>query len=400
MTLAYFAAAWFFGTVAAALGWDARVVAVAGGGCLVVIAVVALVRRRPGLALLGLACAALFTGAFLRFDASEPSNVPSGIATLNDGPSVTFRAMVDRRSGQKRPLRLDARRRAVGPTGRRLVAAVERWRPPARGSDRRPQVRRRCWRSQASWRRRPSCPTSTTAQYLARQGIDSIAYYPAVTLASTSEGNAAWAALHQPAAQPVVGAGERAAGAAGLAGAGNPAGRALRPASRPEGRSQRDEHVPHHRALRLQRDVAGGARHRRLRLAHRTAPSCVSGACGHRRLHPADRRLAEPRPGGDNGRAVPDRDAAGPAQQRHRVAARRRGCDGGTAAGRGARRLLPTQLCRDGGAHRARAPDAGPPRRSVGALPLASDARATRRDRRPLRASRSSPPRPPSRRCR
>ena len=215
-----------------------------------------------------------------------------------------------------------------------------------------------CWTITGKLETPPELPNFDYRQYLARQGIGSIAYYPEVALERAESGKRSVGGHPPPATRPVVGAGGRLAGAAGVAGAGHPAGGALRPASRPEGRPQRDEHLAHHRPLRLQRDAAGGARHRRLRLAHRTAPGRAPGAGGHRRLHAAHRRLAEPRAGGDNGRPLPDGDAARPAQQRPRLAARRRCRDGRTAARRRAGRLVPAQLCRDGRAHRARAPAA------------------------------------------
>jgi hypothetical protein len=76
VTLAYFAAAWIAGTVAAALGWDPRSVIVAGASAALFAASIALVRRRPAIAIVGLACAVLLAGAFLRFDADDSSACP------------------------------------------------------------------------------------------------------------------------------------------------------------------------------------------------------------------------------------------------------------------------------------------------------------------------------------
>ena len=92
MTLAYLAAAWFLGTVAAAIGlappWP--LVAVAA----LVTAAVALVQRRIDVALIVLLCTALFAGGVLRFDAGRPPEQPIGIAQYNDGDAVQFRALV------------------------------------------------------------------------------------------------------------------------------------------------------------------------------------------------------------------------------------------------------------------------------------------------------------------
>jgi competence protein ComEC len=144
--------------------------------------------------LLGLVCAALFTGAHLRFGAAEPLDAPAGIAALNDGAAVTFRAMVvdeADRSGRYVSTRL-------------AVQEVERdgvWQPLSGGVLLREasiadheygEVLEVTGRLQTP----PDLPSFDYGQYLARQGIASIAYYPDVEVDPTGQGNAAWAAVH------------------------------------------------------------------------------------------------------------------------------------------------------------------------------------------------------------
>ncbi len=195
MTLAYFAAAWFAGTVAAALGWDARSVLVAGTGAFLLVGIAAFVRRRPSAALAGLVCATLFAGAFLRFDADKPTDPSSGIAALNDGESVTFRALVvdePDRNGRYVSTRVDVR--AVEEDGA--------WQPADGGillheaatvDHKYGDLLEVAGKLETP----PALPNFDYRQYLARQGIGSIAYYPEVAVEATRQGNAAWAAIHR-----------------------------------------------------------------------------------------------------------------------------------------------------------------------------------------------------------
>ena len=194
MTLAYFAAAWFAGTVAAALGWDARSVLVAGTGAFLLVGIAAFVRRRPSAALAGLVCATLFAGAFLRFDALKPVDEPSSIAALNDGASVTFRALVvdePDKNGRYVSTRVDMR--AVEEDGA--------WQPASGGvllheaatvDHKYGDLLEVAGKLETP----PVLPNFDYRQYLARQGIGSIAYYPEVSVEATGQGNAAWAAVH------------------------------------------------------------------------------------------------------------------------------------------------------------------------------------------------------------
>ncbi len=195
MTLAYFAAAWFAGTVAAALGWDARSVLVAGTGAFLLVGIAAFVRRRPSAALAGLVCATLFAGAFLRFDADKPTDPSSGIAALNDGESVTFRALVvDEPDDNGRYVSTRVAMRAVEEDGA--------WQPVDGGvllheaatvDHKYGDLLEVAGKLQTP----PVLPNFDYRQYLARQGISSIAYYPEVTVEATGQGNAAWAAIHR-----------------------------------------------------------------------------------------------------------------------------------------------------------------------------------------------------------
>jgi competence protein ComEC len=190
--LAYFAAAWFIGTVAAALGWDARASLVAGGVIFVFVSLGALLRRRPAIALVAFACAALFAGGFLRFE--EPSIAPSGIAALNDGASVTFRAVVKDEPDENGRFVLT----------RADVQSVWRdgsWQAESGGvllyeSAAASHEYGDLLEITGKLETPPELPTFDYRQYLARQGIGSIAYYPQVQLKSAGEGNPGQAVVH------------------------------------------------------------------------------------------------------------------------------------------------------------------------------------------------------------
>jgi len=194
LTLAYFAAAWFAGTVAAALGWDARLAVAGSSVLLAATAIAALVRRHPSAALASPVCAALFAGAFIHFDADKPSDTSSGIAALNDGASVTFQAMaVDEPDKYGRYV---ATRVAV-----KSVQEGSDWQPMSGGvllheaatvdhhyGD--------LLTVTGKLETPPELLNFDYRQYLARQGIGSVAYYPDVKVEPEGRGNAAWAAVH------------------------------------------------------------------------------------------------------------------------------------------------------------------------------------------------------------
>jgi len=196
LTLAYFAAAWFAGTVAAALGWDGHVALLAGSGSLIAVAATAFVRRRPSTALLGFTCAALFTGAFLRFDAAEPFHAPSGIAGLNDGPSATFRALVvdePDSNGRYVSTRVEVESVSQSDGAWLPLSGGVLLREPSTAGHHYGDMLVVTGKLQTP----PESPTFDYRQYLARQGVESITYYPDVSVEKTSQGNAAWAVVHR-----------------------------------------------------------------------------------------------------------------------------------------------------------------------------------------------------------
>jgi competence protein ComEC len=196
VTLAYFAAAWFAGTVAAALGWDERPIIVAGVVLLAALAAFVLVRRRPSTALLGFICAALFAGAFLRFDPDNASEAPSGIAALNDGASITFRALVidePDESGRYVSTRVDVKSVRQDDGSLQASSGGVLLQEPAPASHSYGDL----LEITAKLETPPELPNFDYRQYLARQGIDSIAYYPEVTVEAAKQGNAAWFAIHR-----------------------------------------------------------------------------------------------------------------------------------------------------------------------------------------------------------
>lgn len=194
MTLAYFAAAWFAGTVAAALGWDERWLLLAGVAALALSIAFALIRRDLRIALLGAACVALFAGAFLRFSDGKATDTPSGIAAFNDGAPVTFRAMVvDEPDSSARYVttRVDAKE----------VKQGEEWQPSSGGVllHEATAVDHKygdLLTITGKLETPPALPNFDYRQYLARQGTGSIAYYPEVIVEATGQGNAAWTAVH------------------------------------------------------------------------------------------------------------------------------------------------------------------------------------------------------------
>ena len=196
MTLAYLAAAWVLGTVAGALGWDlAWVVA---GGATVLAAAIAFSRHSVSLTLLAVLCAALFTAAIFRFQATEPPAQPTGIAVFNasaDSHDTTrFRALVTGEPEEKtRSLSL-----------RLTVKEVEQggeWQPTSGGvllrQDLFPRYRYGdLLEIEGKLETPPVLPDFNYRQYLARQGIVSIADFPKVQLLASGQGNRALATIH------------------------------------------------------------------------------------------------------------------------------------------------------------------------------------------------------------
>jgi competence protein ComEC len=196
MTLAYFAGAWFAGTVAVALGWDGRTAVGAALASAAIAVAAGVVRRRPRLLLVSAICVALFAGGFLRARNDISAPPPSTVIALNDGPAVTFRALVvdePDTSGAYVSTRLAVREvqqrdgsweqasggvllREVASTGHHygdLLTVTAKLETPA------------------------SSPAFDYRQYLANRGIDSVAYYPEVILTASDRGNAALNLLHK-----------------------------------------------------------------------------------------------------------------------------------------------------------------------------------------------------------
>ncbi|MGD0765296.1 MAG: DNA internalization-related competence protein ComEC/Rec2 [Dehalococcoidia bacterium] len=192
MTLAYLAAAWFLGAVAAALGlvppWP--LVAIAG----VASAAVALAQRRIDVALVALLCAALFSGAVLRFDAGSPTDQPAGIARYNDGDAVQFRALVTGDPEEKTSsvsLHLQARQ----------VLQDGVWQPVSGGVLLRQSLLPRyqygdLLEIKGKLETPPVLPDFDYRSYLARQGVVSEVNYPKTTLIEHGRGNPLLAAVH------------------------------------------------------------------------------------------------------------------------------------------------------------------------------------------------------------
>ncbi len=192
MTLAYLAAAWFLGTVAAALGLVPTWPLVAAAAP--VTAAIAFVQRRIDVAVIVLLCAALFAGGILRFDAGRPPDQPTGIAQYNDGDAVQFRALVtgdpeDKTSSVS--LRLQARE----------VLQDGVWQPISGGMLLRESPLPRyqygdLLEIKGKLETPPVLPNFDYRSYLARQGVVSQVNYPKTTLIEHGRGNPALAAIH------------------------------------------------------------------------------------------------------------------------------------------------------------------------------------------------------------
>jgi competence protein ComEC len=194
LTLAYFAAAWFLGTVAAALRWETRWALAGVAAVCVAVAVVALVRRGPRTALLVLVCGALFAGAFLHFDDGAASSEPSGIAAFNDGASVTFRALVvdePEQHGRSISVKLSVKQIQRDGGWQPMSGGVLLWEPST--------AQRKygdLLEIAGKLETPPQLGDFDYAQYLARQGISSVAYYQKVESAGSGQGSVLPSAVH------------------------------------------------------------------------------------------------------------------------------------------------------------------------------------------------------------
>ncbi|MGA2285055.1 MAG: DNA internalization-related competence protein ComEC/Rec2 [Dehalococcoidia bacterium] len=197
MTLAYLAAAWLFGTVTAALGWDAMRTADAGIAVCSAAIVANLVQRRPRVALLALACGGLFAGAFFRFEASGTPTTAGGIAAFNDGSAVTFQAVAaDDSEEHGRAISTRLRATLLQPDGgdrQQINGGVLLWEPSTAPRHRYGDALEITGKLTS-----PSpLPNFDYPQYLAQQGISSIADYPKVTATGSNQGNAILLGAHR-----------------------------------------------------------------------------------------------------------------------------------------------------------------------------------------------------------
>jgi competence protein ComEC len=196
LTLAYFAAAWFVGTAAAAFGWDERTAIMIGVAVAGLAAGLALIRRRPNLALLAAICIGLFAGGFVRANAEESVPPPSTIAALNDGPAITFRGVVvdepdmgDRYVSTRVAVKDVQQRDGSWQSANGGVLLQEVASEGHSYGD--------LLTVTAKLETPPVLPNFDYRQYLANRGIDSVAYYPEVALEATGQGNDALGVIHR-----------------------------------------------------------------------------------------------------------------------------------------------------------------------------------------------------------
>ena len=192
MTLVYFGGAWLLGLVAASLAagtpWP---LALLGPGLGIV---AALSTRRPAPLALGLVAGLLILGGIWRHEQARPPAEPGGIAVFNDGAAVRFRALVsdepDER-GQSARIRLSARE----------VWVNDGWEETSGGVLLRsgPLPRYRygdLLEVEGKIETPPVLEDFNYRDYLARQGIGSLADYPRVSLLESGRGNPLLEVVH------------------------------------------------------------------------------------------------------------------------------------------------------------------------------------------------------------
>ncbi|MEX1255910.1 MAG: ComEC/Rec2 family competence protein, partial [Dehalococcoidia bacterium] len=201
MTLAYLAAAWLLGLLAAAVAgevWWPGVAAMGAAGL-----AGAVLYRRPQVALLGLACAGIFVAGGARYLDQRPPDEPAGIALYNapadstlDAAPVRFRALVadePEERGRSQRVRLDVREV--------FDLTTDQWAPSSGGV----LMRRGLFPTheygdvievEGELETPPSFPDFDYRDYLARQGVVSTVDYPQVRTVATGEGNPAREALY------------------------------------------------------------------------------------------------------------------------------------------------------------------------------------------------------------
>ncbi len=185
MTLVYLGGAWLVGLVAASLAaGTAWPLALLGPGLGIV---AALSTRRWTLLVLGLVAGLLVLGGAWRYEEARPPSEPGGIAAFNDGPKVRFRALVsdepDER-GKSARIRLSAREVWVDGAWEDTSGSVLMRRsllPQYRYGD--------LLEVEGKLQTPPVLDDFNYRDYLARQGIGSLASYPSVSLLASGQGN-------------------------------------------------------------------------------------------------------------------------------------------------------------------------------------------------------------------
>jgi len=192
LTLVYLGGAWLLGLVVASLTtqtpWP---LALLGPGLGIA---AALSTRRSAPLALGLVAGLLILGGIWRYDQARPPTEPSGIAAYNDGPAVRFRALVsdepDER-GQSARIRLSAREVWVDGAWEETSGGVLLRRDPL------PRYRYGdLLEVDGKLETPPVLEDFDYRDYLARQGIGSLAGYPHVSLLESGRGNPLLEVVH------------------------------------------------------------------------------------------------------------------------------------------------------------------------------------------------------------
>jgi len=192
LTLVYFGGAWLLGLMAASLAaqtpWP---LALLGPGLGIA---AALSTRRWAPLGLGLVAGLLILGGMWRYEQARPPTKPGGVAVFNDGPAVRFRAMVsdepDERGTSAR-IRLSAREVWMNGAWEETSGGVV-----LRGG---PLPRYRygdLLEVEGKLETPPVLEDFDYRDYLARQGIGSLADYPRVSLLESGRGNPLLEVVH------------------------------------------------------------------------------------------------------------------------------------------------------------------------------------------------------------
>jgi len=185
------AAVWLLGIAAAAFTGSDPWAAVAAASALGALSFA--LRPRPStLAFIVLAAALVFAASW-RYETTEPAAAPSGIASLNDGAEVRFRALV---AAEPEPRGSSVRYRLAV----REVYASGRWRPESGGVLMRaaPLPRFRygdLLELRGELATPPSFDDFDYRDYLLRRGIGSLVDYPRVQVLARDQGSAVRSAL-------------------------------------------------------------------------------------------------------------------------------------------------------------------------------------------------------------